>query len=368
MKEHRRALDAPWLAAEVGHQRPTSNFQRPAVQPSMPSPIQEILATLRQFSAAESATPAGSAETPATGVLPLLAAYGALAPSSYNTQPWEFRATAHGLDVCLDASRGSPVGDAQREPVISCGAALFNIRVALRHFGYRDIVLVFPDADPQHIAHIEAGRSVHESEYNRALFHAMAHRHTIRARRDAFEQRPVPAEIIRELTGAARASGAWLQIVTAPADQCALADLVFEAGEKYEAAAGHLTSEDGFDTAADVAMIADADRVAHAISVAEARRASRTLREAPVVAVLGTDGDDPGEWVTAGEALEHVLLRAATHGIFATYANQPLRVAPLRPWVRAVAGHPGEAHVLLGLGFSHPPHGPPRRPVADVLG
>jgi hypothetical protein len=338
---------------------------------STPSPIREFLNTMRQFSSAAEAATFASPQPPASGVLPLLAAYGALAPSSYNAQPWEFRATARGLDICVDTSRGSPIGDAaQREPVIACGAALFNTRVALRHFGYRDLVRVCPDpADLRHIAHIEAGRAVPESDYNRTLFHAIPYRHTVRARRDAFERRPVPTAVVQDLTAAARACGAWLHIVTSPTDQCALADLVFEAGEKYEAAAGHLWSEDGLDAPVDPGKNSDdADRFAHVIAVGEARRAGHALRDAPVVAVLGTDSDDTSAWVTAGEALEHVLLRAASHGVFATYANQPLRIAELRPWVRAVAGRAGEAHVLVGLGFAHPPHGPPRRPVADVLG
>jgi len=337
----------------------------------MPSPIREFLHTMRVFSSATEPAPSASSQPPPSGVLPLLAAYGALAPSSYNAQPWEFRATARGLDISVDTSRGSPIGDAaMREPVIACGAALFNARVALRHFGYRDLVWVCPDpADPRRVAHIEAGPVVPESDYNRTLFHAIPHRHTVRARREPFEHRPVPMAVVQELTAAARASGAWLHVATSATDRGALVDLVFEAGEKYEAAAGHLWSEDGLDApVAPGKNSDDAERFAHAIAVGEARRAAHALQDAPVVAVLGTECDDVSAWVIAGEALEHVLLRAASHGVFASYANQPLRVTELRPWVRAVAGRAGEPHVLLGLGFASAPHGPPRRPVADVLG
>ncbi len=325
---------------------------------------------MRQFASVAGAA-ASEDSVPPSGVLPLLAAYGALAPSAYNTQPWEFRATAHGLEIWVDTSHGGPVGGAsQREPVIACGAALFNARVALRHFGFRDIVHICPSAgEPRQIARIEAGSAVPESDYNRALFHAIPTRHTVRARRDAFERRTVPPAIVQDLTAAARASGAWLHVVTEAVDQRALADLVFEAGEEFEAGAGHLGSEDGLDSLGDVGVVGDdAERLAHAIAVAEARRASHALRDAPIVAVLGTDGDDLAAWVRAGEALEHVLLRGVTHGVFAIYANQPLRVAALRPWVRVVAGHAGEPHILLGLGYAHPPHGPPRRAAADVLG
>ena len=337
----------------------------------MPStPIRDIFSTVLQMAGMPGAASDRSGQAPPRIVLPLLAAYGALAPSPYNTQPWEFRVTAEALEICLDAGRGAPLGAAaHREPVIGCGAALFNTRVALRHFGYRDLVALFPDAlDERRIARIEAGESRHESAYNRALFHAMPRRHTIRARGQAFETRDVPSSTLEELIAAARASGAWLRIVDAPSDRGALADLVFEAGEESSAAAGILGSEDGLDLPVDAPVPEDAERVAHAIAVAEARRAGRLLRQAPTVAVLGTAADDPTAWVAAGEALEHVLLRAATHGIFAAYANQPLRVSDTRPWVKAVARQRGEPHVILALGFAPAPDGPPRRPTSELLG
>jgi nitroreductase len=322
----------------------------------MPSPIRELLNTVRQFTQEPSPGVSRSANgQPAPGVLELLATYGALAPSAYNTQPWEFRATADALEIWVDHARGASVGGAaQREQVIACGAALFNARVALRHFGYRDIVQVCPDpGELRRIARIEAGAPASESAYNRSLFHAIPKRHTVRVRHHAFESRAVEPAIVDELGAAARASGAWLHVVTNQVDQCALADLVFEAGEEYEAAAGHLRSEDGFDGPADVVAVDDdAERLAHAIAAGEAHRASRALREAPVVAVLGTDGDDVNAWVLAGEALEHLLLRAASHGVFAIYANHPLRVAALRPWVKPAVGHDGSPHLLLGLGYS----------------
>jgi hypothetical protein len=60
-----------------------------------------------------------------------------MAPSSHNTQPWSFRLQWDGLEVMLDRSRVLPVTDpAAREMIISCGAALQNIPIALRHWGY----------------------------------------------------------------------------------------------------------------------------------------------------------------------------------------------------------------------------------------
>ena len=61
--------------------------------------------------------------------------YAVLAPSSHNSQPWHFVLQDDSVLVCADRTRALPVVDPfDRELVISCGAALFNLRVALNHF------------------------------------------------------------------------------------------------------------------------------------------------------------------------------------------------------------------------------------------
>jgi hypothetical protein len=61
--------------------------------------------------------------------------YAILAPSSHNTQPWRFIVNGDELLVCADRNRSLPhIDPFDRELIISCGAALFNMRVALAHF------------------------------------------------------------------------------------------------------------------------------------------------------------------------------------------------------------------------------------------
>ena len=63
--------------------------------------------------------------------------YAVLAPSGHNTQPWLFRVGNGEVDLYADRTRGLPVVDPEdRALVISCGAALFYLRVAIGHFGY----------------------------------------------------------------------------------------------------------------------------------------------------------------------------------------------------------------------------------------
>src|SRR3712207_9303545 len=74
--------------------------------------------------------------------------YAVLAPSGHNTQPWLFRVRANEVELYADRTRGLPVVDPEdRALIISCGAALFYLRVAIRHFGHADEVESFPDSE-----------------------------------------------------------------------------------------------------------------------------------------------------------------------------------------------------------------------------
>jgi hypothetical protein len=94
----------------------------------------------------------------------------------------------------------------------------------------------------------------------------------------------------------------------------------------------------------------------------------RELADAsPLLAVLGTDGDQLRDWLLAGQALDRVLLVACRHGLQASYLNQPIQVASLRPKLQNLAG--GDfPQILLRLG--HPVDvvpTAPRRDVAEVI-
>jgi hypothetical protein len=221
---------------------------------------------------------------------------------------------------------------ALREVMVSCGAALLNMRIALRHFGRRDDVQLLPDPrNPSIVARIRAGRAAAETPRDRQMFYAIDRRHTVHGTLSG----AVTDALVEQCRTEAQVYGAWLHCITAPADREAIADLVFEA----HVAAGDIDDLPACDDW-------------HGTTLAESATVRRMVRHAPVLMLLGTYGDDPAHWIAAGEALEAVLLAAAAHETFAAFANQPLRVPTLRPWVTAVAGHRGSPHVLFGLGHA----------------
>ena len=58
------------------------------------------------------------------------------APSVQNTELWRFGHGDRGIDVYADAGRLRVADRDGREMMISCGAAVFTLRVALRYRGW----------------------------------------------------------------------------------------------------------------------------------------------------------------------------------------------------------------------------------------
>lgn len=61
--------------------------------------------------------------------------YAVLAPSTHDTQPWRFAIAGETVALYADGTRKLPTLDpGGRELLMSCGAALFHLRIALRPF------------------------------------------------------------------------------------------------------------------------------------------------------------------------------------------------------------------------------------------
>ena len=88
----------------------------------------------------------GPEQATAEEIAAFVVAAAVWAPSVHNTQPWSFSARGQEISLYADASRQLMVADpGGREMMISCGAALFTARLALRWLGYIPDTCVLPD-------------------------------------------------------------------------------------------------------------------------------------------------------------------------------------------------------------------------------
>jgi Nitroreductase family len=325
--------------------------------------------------------PAGAA---AGDVLRFLLRYAVLAPSSHNTQPWLFRLHGRAVDLHADRARRLPVVDPDdRELTMSCGAALYTLRLALAAFAVDVWVTELPrPAEPDLLARVELTGSPAPGPTpdEATLFAAITRRHTSRAR---FEPDPVPDAVVGELRAAARAEGAWLYEVPgwrhaavakllARADRLQMADPAFRAELAHWLRPSHTHHDDGIPGYAlgrgEIESVV-APLVVRTFDMGAGQAASdeHLLADAPLLAVLGTLEDTVASWLRAGQALQRVLLTATALGLEASFLNQPIEVPTLRRHLARDLGVSGLPQLLLRIG--HGPRGSttPRRPVADVL-
>ena len=129
----------------------------------------------------------------------------------HNTQPWRFTVSGQAIELYADASRQLMEDLTGREMIISCGAALFGLRLAIRSLGHQPEVDLFPEPSQRHLlARVRAGRPAPMTSDERAMLQAAPHRHT---HRGAFEPGPLPGDLLERLRDDAAAEGATLAVI-----------------------------------------------------------------------------------------------------------------------------------------------------------
>ena len=293
------------------------------------------------------------------------------APSSHNSQPWLFQVEHGVLELLADRTRALPVVDPHdRELTISCGAALFHLRTALRMAGEMPTVELLPEpARADLLARVSlSGESADPSPGEKRLFWSIRKRRTNRSR---YTDEPVSDELLATLGRAATEEGATLVVVRDDERHLALAKLIAE-GDRLQAGdpsfrrelaswlhSRRARSQDGMPGSPHFVRTFDWGR-------RHAAKDEQLALGSPVLAVLTTPGDEPADWLAAGQALAHVLLRATVDDVVASFLNQPVEVGALRRRVTELAGE-GVPQLVLRLGYGDAVPSTPRRPVADVL-
>jgi hypothetical protein len=318
-----------------------------------------------------------------TSTVTALVEHAAAAPSMHNAQPWKFRYVRDRcvIQVRADLDRAIPRADRSGRALhLGCAAALFNLRVAAVHVGREPEVQLLPDpADPQLLAGVALAGPVGPSRDLDALFPAIHRRHTSRL---PFADRGIPAAVRDALAEAARTEGAELifpgawQVRTllrlvhdaegrddqdpAHTEELARWTHIGEgAGDAYEGVPEDAFWPHAVGGAAPVRDFAGRRRLTG--------RRSATFERLPVLALLGTAGDDVYDWMQAGQAMERVLLLATVKGVSTSLTSQALEWEDLRRIVRDPRTPVGHIQMIMRLGYGPEVSGTARRPVSDIL-
>jgi len=110
-----------------------------------------------------------------------LIATAARAPSVHNTQPWRFKVSRYKIELYADLRRKLRVDPLGREMLISCGAAVFGLRLGLRSLGYLPVVELLPDPDRLRLlARVRLRPAPPITAREQEMLEALPHRHTHR--------------------------------------------------------------------------------------------------------------------------------------------------------------------------------------------
>jgi hypothetical protein len=301
------------------------------------------------------------------------------APSVHNTQPWNFRIGDDSVELLADFSRQLPVLDPTgRQLHVSCGATLQHLVVALRAAGFDSVVKLLPSDDPQLLASVQVTEGAPADGEELALAAAIPVRHS---QRDPFAGQAVEHEALAQLRKAAEAEGAWLALLESRDDQIMLAVLLSHAdaaeasSPEYKDELQHwLRTDPSFDGIPVSALPTVADRHSEVIvrdftagDAAPASGDSPAPDERPALVILGTDGDTPREWLTAGRALSRLLLTATTLDLRASMLGQVIDLPGIRQQLRTELRLVGEPQMVVRIGYGPLAPASPRRPVSEIV-
>jgi Nitroreductase family len=187
----------------------------------------------------------------------------------------------------------------------------------------------------------------------------------------------VPAEVRARLIEAARAEGGWLELLVGMtalsgfAEIAQSADRVLRRDERYQSELFGWVHADAAADGVPVAAGAPAGEPQDLLPqrpFGQRRRApGRDFEPEPLVAVLGSAGDTPADQITAGQALQRVLLTATDAGLATSMMSQPIEVVAARDQLRRSLRRSGTPQMAVRIGYGQPGRLAPRRDLSEVV-
>jgi len=264
-----------------------------------------------------------------------------------NSQSWRFRCIPGAIGLYADTARTVPVADPDhRELLLACGAALFNLRLAIRALGVHPAVQLLPDPNqPDLLAIVRLQGRSPAGPVDRRLAEAPPRRRT---NRPPLAPTTVPLSLLNGLRQAAKIEQAWMATLDA-AQLPILRTLIAQAHDTQQhdpafvAEWSHWTGRDP----------ASADGVP-------------AFEPELLIAVIGSFHDLPLAHLQAGQAMQRVLLVATIAGLSVSLLSQVVAVPATRKQLRELIGGGLWPQVVLRLEYGSPMPLTPRCDIEDT--
>jgi len=299
------------------------------------------------------------------------------APSVHNTQPWRWRINGEGMDLLADRDRQLSATDPHgRLLTISCGAALHHLTIALAAEG-RQAQLQRLDG-PDHLARITLGPRVEVTPEAMRRLQAIRVRHTDRR---PVADTPLTTETVDALRQAASPYGIDIHLLThdqvvelgtasAQADRIELLD----PQQRHELAywiGGDRPQGTGIPDSALTEQPTGGPVPGRDFVRAGTLPTGEGSDRAASYAVLFGPGDEPVDWLRAGEALSACWLAATEQGVSVLPFSAVIEVPVTREVLRRLLSNLGYPYLVLRLGIAPddrpgPPH-TPRLPAKQLI-
>lgn len=310
--------------------------------------------------------------------------YAVLAPSGHNTQPWLFRINDDSIDILADRTRALPVIDPDdKELIISCGAAITNITVAMKYFGINFTLKTYPqDGDFDFLARISINGEYSPAEDDKKLFAAILKRRTNRL---PFAEQDIDGQILQKFeTIVSEDNCTKLNLIRDKSIRDEVIKLI-ELGDRIQCEnksfcrelaqwvhPNRANSKDGIPGYA--FGLGDLISYAGPFFIGnmnwgdiQAGRDRNLVKGSPVIGILESNEDKDAGWLCAGISLEKLLLKAASEGIAASYLNQPIEVPELRNKLKEILSLKGYPQLIMRLGYGKEVKPTPRRSTEEII-
>jgi hypothetical protein len=307
------------------------------------------------------------------------------APSLHNSQPWRWVVEGMTLHLWADPRQSMPATDRTgRELILSCGAVLDHLRVAMAAAGWDSTTDRLPDpGEPNHLAAVQF-RPMEVTEAHRLRANAILRRHTDRL---PFEAPAGWPALHATLCRAVMPHDVLLDVVSEEerprlAEESALDETLRRYDTSYLSELRWWTSPFDSDSthAPESAIVStsEAARVDIARSFPPAGGGRPGGRDGVVdhdrskIVVLSTHHDDARlDVLRCGEALSAVLLECTMAGLATCTLTHMTEIAQSRDVIGQAIGTAGQPQLLIRIGRA-PENGPhvgrtARRLVTEVL-